>query len=90
MKAICRTEATAKRIGKHGYVQGSDCPIEKILPLTLEGAEFLPLRFFRIEEATREDEKVNERLQVVRSAVERAKALGLTDEDIIAMRGAVP
>jgi len=91
--AVTGMEATAYRLGKRGSVQGSDCRVSKEVAIRMNGigAWLVP---GRIQGPSREDEKEERRLEAQREAVarkrealERAKAAGLSDEDIEALGG---
>lgn len=82
VKHFCRTEATAHRLSKRGYVQGSDCPVKQVTALVLDGKHVLPLSIINVVEPTREDKDNELRIHNRRAALTRAKSLGLTDEEI--------
>lgn len=90
IKHFCRTEATAKRLAKRAYVQGTDCPITTVKVLFLDGKNVIPANLINVVEPTDEDIAADRRIASHREAIERAKTLGLTDEDIKAIRGNVP
>lgn len=91
-KAYCAVQATAMRIAKGGYVQGSNCPVEKaILWRRCAGEPWMgPVH---IEQPTNEDRKHQEHLDEIaaqksakEAAIERARAAGLSDADLEALR----
>ena len=91
--AVCEAESTARRMGKRGSVQGSDCRVNREVAVCLDG-RFGWLVPGRIQSPSREDEEEERRLEAQREAaarkreaLERAKAAGLSDEDIKALRG---
>ena len=90
VKHYCRTEATAMRLAKRGYVQGSDCPVDKVTLIEVEGGYIMPTSFIRIMEPSQEDLKLEGHLVKVRSAHEKAKSAGLTDEEITLLSGMQP
>lgn len=82
--AICETEATAIRRGSGGYVQGANCPVTAETAVKLHRQWLVP---GRIEPATDGDKRLQERIDLRNAAFEKARAAGLTDADIEAMRG---
>jgi hypothetical protein len=85
--AICETEATARRIGKGKNVQGSDCTVSAFDSPRIDGAWVAPYKFVY---ATREDEALERRIVARREAVAKARELGLSEDEILALRGASP
>lgn len=83
---FCRTEATAKRLAKRGYVQGTDCPVEPVKAVEFDGKYVLPMSLLKIEEPSKEDEIAAVRIDAHRAAIMRAKELGLTDDEIKSLR----
>lgn len=82
VKHFCKTKATALRLAKGGYVQGCDCPVKPVEVLNFEGNAVLPASLIQIVNPTREDEAEDARLAAKQIALEKAKAAGLTDDDI--------
>lgn len=82
VKHFCRSEATAKRLAKRGYVQGCDCPVYAVKALVLEGKHVLPMSLISIVEPSVEDEKAQRRINEKNVVIEKAKSLGLTDDEI--------
>ena len=82
---FCRTEATAIRLARRGYVQGSNCPVEPVTCLVLDGKHVLPVSLINVVEPSKEDEAEERKLEARRAAISRAKELGLTDEEISAI-----
>lgn len=96
--AVCEAESTARRLGKGKDVQGSDCGIVPTLAIRIGNQAYVSpcswLAPCRIYEPSAEDRAVERELQHQRAAekrkrdaLERAKAAGLSDEDIKALRG---
>jgi hypothetical protein len=81
IKAFCETEATARRIGHRGYVQGGNCPIEKKMLYKPDGQARWYGPVF-VEAPSIEDEKLQSVLDARNAALEKAKSLGLTDDEI--------
>ena len=86
VKHFCRYRATAIRLAKQGYVQGSDCPISPVTVLVLEGQRVLPASLLKIEEPTREDEASQKIYDAREAALAKAKAAGLTEDEINLLR----
>lgn len=82
VKHFCAMQATARRLAKHGYVQGGDCPVSEVKVLILNGQHVLPTSLIKVEQPTREDEAVEARLVARAEAVQRAKDAGLSADDI--------
>lgn len=86
----CEMESTARRLAKGGGVQGSDCRVTEERLHYLEGKWYAPGP--RVERGTREDiaeeaRRAEERrlAELKTAALERAKELGMTDEEITAL-----
>lgn len=82
VKHFCKAQATALRLAKRGYVQGTDCPIKQVEVLELDGKHVLPASLINIEHPTVEDEAMEVHLTAKQQALDKAKAAGLTDEEI--------
>jgi hypothetical protein len=85
VKAYCDTLATAKRLGKKGYIQGSDCPVEVKTLYKVEG-NISWLGPVKIQAPNDVDRKVQVKLDEVQLAIDAAKSAGLTDEQIKLIR----
>ena len=81
--AVCETVATARRLAKKAYVMGSDAPVEEREVIRHNGEWYGPVR---VVQPTAEDMIVQAAFTKQLSALEKAKAAGLTDEDINALR----
>lgn len=79
---FCKTEATALRLAKRGYVQGCDCPVRPVEVLELDGKHVLPTSLLNIVHPTEADRAVEVRLAAKKQAFEKARSAGLTDEEI--------
>lgn len=87
---ICEAEATAKRLSKGRYVMGTDCPIREVEIFTHKNIWYGPIG---IVPPTAEDifnqhwiDGENEAKRKKEAAIERAKSLGLSDEELEALR----
>lgn len=85
VKHFCKTQATANRLAKRGYVQGTDCPVEPVEALLVEGKYFLPTSMLNIVPPSPEDEAKQRLIDARKLALEKAKALGLSDDEIAAL-----
>lgn len=88
--AICKAEATAKRLGRGRYVQGTDCRYTKEKIYFIDGAWLMrgcvvyPEREDLAVEAELEIERVKAAKKA--AAIEKAKKLGLSEEEIEALK----
>lgn len=89
--AITELEVTAERLAKGNGVQGSDCRIEEIEPVTQEGSfeKYIPISKVPLHRPTKEDVRAqNERDEklaakmVYEALLKKVKSLGLTDQEI--------
>ena len=86
---VCETATTAARLGRGKYVQGADCPVLEVEPALINGELWIPLNMVPIQRATTEDLATEHRLALEArragrqaAAIARAKAAGLSDDDI--------
>lgn len=86
VKHFCKLQATAIRLAQRGYVQGSDCPVSTAEVLVLDGQRVLPASLIHVELPTAEDERAEQRILARKAALERAESLGLTPDEIAALR----
>lgn len=89
--AICRLEATAKRHAKGNYVMGTDCNITKEKMYRIGKRWYFPGGYEDLgtdEDKREEDRLVKEREAKMRreKVLDKARALGLTDEDIATLK----
>ncbi len=87
---VCLTEQTARRVGKKGSVQGCDCDIREDFLFRVGGRWYGPVY---VAAATAEDILAAEKAEAEKKkeiakikAIEKAKAAGLSPEDIEALR----
>lgn len=81
----CDLESTAKRVAKRRYVQGSDSPISKEKAYKIGSQWYFP--GIRMEHPTEEDKKLQKAVDEKNSVLEKAKALGLTEEELSKLMG---
>lgn len=89
---FCKLESTARRLARGNYVMGTDSRVTEVTVLFRGGEWYLPGP--RIVEASTEDLAAERELEAERKrnlarerALERARKLGLSDEDIAALKG---
>ena len=80
--AVCELEATAIRLAKKRYVQGSDGPVRAIELLKIGSAWYAPIVAVISAPPTKEDCAYQTALDTRKEALSKAKALGLTDSDL--------
>jgi hypothetical protein len=92
VKVFCELQSTARRLAKKNYVQGSDCRVTRENILYLDGMWYAPGPC--VDPGTREDIQEEERIraeqlarEAKRQALERARELGLTEDEIRALAG---
>lgn len=83
--AFCETYATARRLGRGKYVQGGDCPVSRVTLYKPESKSgwFGPIT---LRSATEADLKNQKRLDEMEAAIDKAKSLGLTEDEIDMIR----
>lgn len=87
---FCKLRATALRLAKRGYVQGTDCPVAPVTVLVLDGKLVLPMSLIEVANPSREDEAAEAQLLAKEAAIEKARAAGLTEDEIKLLSGAKP
>lgn len=80
--AVCDIEATARRIAKKRYVQGSDGPVRAIKMIKIGREWYAPSVAYILASPTKEDRVYQDKLDARKSAEEKAKSLGLTDSEL--------
>lgn len=83
--AACATEATALRLARGKYVQGSDGPVRTMDLMKIDGKWYAPSAAINVIEPTREDTAAQAAIDAKREAMAKAKAAGLTDADLLAL-----
>jgi hypothetical protein len=83
--AVCAVEATALRMARKKYVQGSDGPVRTMELVKIDGKWYAPSAALTVVEPTREDTAAQAAIDAKREAVAKAKAAGLTDADLLAL-----
>lgn len=92
--AISECESTARRLGTKRYIMGSDCPVYIAKTIEVDGKLYLPLYAVPLSFPTDEDRKQEKLLEATREAqrrkdeaLQRAKDLGLSAEDLKILQG---
>ena len=83
--AVCAAEATALRLARKKYVQGSDGPVRAIELLRIDGKWYAPSAAINLVEPNKEDITAQAAVDAKREAVAKAKSAGLTDADLLAL-----
>jgi len=83
--AVCAAEATALRLARKKYVQGSDGPVRAMELVKIDGNWYAPSAALTVVEPTREDIASQAAIDAKREALAKAKAAGLTDADLLAL-----
>ena len=83
--ATCEIEATAVRLARGRYVQGSDGPVRPIELLFERGQWWVPCSLLNVIAPTSDDLATQKALDNKKAAITKAKAAGLTDDDLKAL-----
>lgn len=83
--ATCELEATARRLAKKCYVQGSDGPVRPMQLLQHEGRWYIPANAVALTRPTDQDRAAQETMDKQAATIAKAKAAGLTDEDLLTL-----
>lgn len=83
--AVCTAKATAIRLAKKKYVQGGDGPVRAVEALKIDGKWYAPSVAFNLVLPSSEDVYAEAAINAKSLALEKAKAAGLTDADLLAM-----
>lgn len=88
--ALCALESTAKRLGRKNYVMGTDCPIQTEKLYYIHNKWYGPVAVdYGNREEMEEEETLRKQRQIAKAknlAIEKAKKLGLTEEEIKALK----
>lgn len=84
--AVCALEITAMRLARGKYVQGTDGPVRKLELVNIDGKWYAPSSAIYVIQPTHEDEAAQKQLDAKRAIIEKAKAAGLTDDEIKSLR----
>lgn len=81
---ICVSMETAIRVGKKGYIMGSDCPIEEAVGFKINNKWYYP--GVEILESS-EDSKNRLKRVKLEEVLKKAVTLGLSEEEIKTLKG---
>lgn len=88
---LCEKKSTAIRLGKKKYVQGGDCPIEKEELVLFNGRWCGPVKIIVPTDYDLAHEEIlraaEDRRKSKEAAIEKAKSLGLSSDEVAALRG---
>jgi len=77
--AVSESEATVTRLGRKGGVQGSQCRVTASLGYKINNVWYYP---GSLKTPTKEDLALDEKRLIRRQAEERARDMGLSEDDI--------
>ena len=83
--AVCEIQATATRLARKRYVQGSDGPVRAIEIIKIGREWYAPESAYILVPPTKEDDAYQTALDARNDAMSKARALGLTDSDLSAL-----
>lgn len=83
VKNICELEATAVRLARKADVQGTDGTVMRVTLIKRNATWFGPIQLVYSSE---DDRRMQTVMNANRAAEEKARNLGLTDEDLAALR----
>lgn len=81
---ICDLEATANRVSRGQGVMGTDAEVRSVTLRKFDGEWYGPINLIR---ATPDDTLAQTAIDARRDAIARAKAAGLSDDDLRALGG---
>lgn len=84
--AVCESEATAIRLAKGRYVQGSNGPVHMVEVIEVDGKFFYPNSAVSVVKPNSEDIKAQVKMDAKTAAIEKALAAGLTEDEISALK----
>lgn len=86
--AVCQIESTAVRLAHKAHVQGTDGPVKEWTLKKFDGVWWAPALIIQIHQPTVADLSKQAIMDAKRAAIARAKAAGLTDQEIALLGGA--
>ena len=84
--AVCEIEATAIRLAKGRYIQGSNGPVRKVELVEVDGKFFCPDSAVSIIKPNSQDIEAQVKMDAKTAAIEKALAAGLTEDEISALK----
>lgn len=88
--SVCAAEATAIRLARKQYVQGSDGPVRTMDLVKIDGEWYAPIAAINVVDPTCEDVAAQAAIDAKRVAMAKAKAAGMTDADLLALGYSLP
>lgn len=82
----CELKATAQRLGARGYVMGTPCPVRPVTLVELDGKWYVPSAAINIIPPSAADVAKQKLAESHEAILARAKAAGLSDDDINTLR----
>ena len=80
---VCETKATALRLAKGAYVQGTDCPVYKGKAIYIDNVWYIP---GSPEKPSEQDDVNQKKLEQLKVVLDKAKSAGLTEDDLKVIR----
>ncbi len=84
--AVCESEATAIRLAKGRYIQGSNGPVRKVELIEVGGKFFYPNSAVSVIKPSSQDTEAQVKMEAKTAAIEKALAAGLTEDEISALK----
>jgi hypothetical protein len=85
IRAVAWSYETALRLGRKGSVMGCDCHVSKEIAYKIGERWYVP--GVTIHQETKEDESARVNREARESAIAKARAAGMSDEEIAALTG---
>ena len=79
IRFVCESEATARRLGKKGSVQGSDCDTQESIALRVDNRWLVP---GYIESCTESDIKMQDAINKRSILMDRVRKAGITEDEM--------
>ncbi len=85
---VCVSPTTAHRLGLKKCVMGSDCPVESVEMIKLDDNKwYIDASAIYLNYPTKDDSKADEMNAKTMTAYQKAKRLGMTDDEIKSLMG---
>ena len=84
--AVCEIEATAIRLAKGRYIQGSNGPVRKVELVEVDGKFFFPNSAVSVVKPNSQDIEAQVKIDAKTAAIEKALAAGLTEDEISVLK----
>ncbi|WP_343552148.1 hypothetical protein [Pantoea sp.] len=76
---VCEQKETARRLGKKGYIQGSDCPVERATAVKISGVWLVP---GNIQQESDSDKKIRIANEERDAVLNKMRDAGFSEEEI--------